>query len=188
MAEKPSLRDQLFPVIYGELRNVAKRYLGREKYAKTFQPTALVNEAWLKLRNEHGTEWQGRTHGLALGALAMRQILVDHARRHKAQKRGERPTQISFADLAETLSTGTAPIEHLIAVEQAISRLEDTDPRMAQVVSLRFFSGMSVAEVADYMNLSTRTVEAEWTHARAILKRDLSRLPDTEREDTETGS
>jgi len=166
--------SELFPVIYGELRRVAGRYLHRERRNHTLQPTALVHEAWLRLQNERGAEWQGRTQGLALGAQAMRRLLVDHGRHQKRQKRGGGAKAVTLDDLLNAAATGAVPIEDLLVLESALTRLEAVDPRAAQVVTLRFFSGMSNPEVAEHLGLSVRTVEGEWTHARAWLKRELS--------------
>ena len=162
-------------MMYGELRKVARRYLGRERRNHTLQPTALVHEAWMKLQNERGGEWQGRTHGLALAAQAMRRLLVDHGRHQKRDKRGGGVQPLSFDELVKAASTAAVPVEDLLTLEAALTRLEAEDPRAAQVVELRFFSGMSSPEVAEHLGVSLRTVEAEWTHARAWLKRELSR-------------
>ena len=166
--------DDLFPVIYGELRRVARRYLDRERRNHTLQPTALVHEAWLKLQKERGAEWQGRTHGLALGAQAMRRLLVDHGRHQKREKRGGGAAAVSLDDLMKAAATAAVPIEDLLVLEEALTRLESVDARAAQVVMLRFFSGMSNPEVAEHLGLSLRTVEGDWTHARAWLKRELA--------------
>jgi RNA polymerase sigma factor (TIGR02999 family) len=175
MSEKgPAPADQLFPVIYGELRRVAGRYLQRERRNHTLQPTALVHEAWLKLQNERGAEWQGRTHGLALGAQAMRRLLVDHGRHQKREKRGGGARPVSLDELLQVAATSEVPIEDLLELEAALSQLEKVDPRAAQVVILRFFSGMSNPEVAEHLGVSVRTVEGDWTHARAWLKRALA--------------
>lgn len=170
----PAQPNEMFPVIYGELRRVAQRYLGRERRNHTLQPTALVHEAWLRLQKERGDEWQGRTHGLALGAQAMRRLLIDHGRNQKRVKRGGGAQPVALDDLLIAGSTGAVPVEDLLTLEAALTRLEAVDPRAAQVVTLRFYSGMTSPEVAEHMGLSVRTVEAEWTHARAWLKRELS--------------
>jgi RNA polymerase sigma factor (TIGR02999 family) len=175
--KKPAAPNELFPVIYGELRRVAKRYLNRERKNHTLQPTALVNEAWLRLQNDRGIEWQGRTHGLALGAQAMRRLLVDHGRFQKREKRGGGAQPVALDDLLKAATTGAVPIEDLIMLEAALTRLEEVDPRAAQVVALRFFSGMSNPEVAEHLKLSVRTVEGDWSHAKAWLKRELSGQP-----------
>lgn len=170
----PAPASELFPVIYGELRRVAGRYLARERRNHTLQPTALVHEAWLRLQKERGVEWQGRTQGLALGAQAMRRLLVDHGRHQKREKRGGGATPLSLDDLLIAGTTAAVPIEDLLTLEAALTRLEAVDPRAAQVVVLRFFSGMSSSEVAEHLGLSVRTVEGDWTHARAWLRRELS--------------
>jgi len=166
---------ELFPMIYGELRRVAGRYLKRERQNHTLQPTALVHEAWLKLQNERNPQWQGRTHGLALGAQAMRRLLVDHGRHQKREKRGAGVQPVALDDLLKANTTGGVPIEDLLTLEDALTRLEAIDARAAQVISLRFFSGMTSQEVAEYMQVSVRTVESDWTHAKAWLKRELSK-------------
>jgi RNA polymerase sigma factor (TIGR02999 family) len=166
--------DDLFPVIYGELRRVARRYLHQERRNHTLQPTALVHEAWLKLQNQRGVEWHGRTHGLALGAQAMRRLLIDHGRHQKRDKRGGGARPVSLDDLLAAATTGAVPIEDLLTLEAALTHLEAVDPRAARVVELRFFAGMSSPEVAEHLELSVRTVEGDWAHARAWLKRELS--------------
>ena len=172
--KRPGSQEEVFPVIYGELRRVARRYLGRERQNHTLQPTALVNEAWLRLQNERGAQWQGRTHGLALAAQAMRRLLVDHGRHQKRQKRGGGAQNVVLDDLINAASTAAVPIEDLLTLEAALTRFEAIDPRGAQVVVLRFFSGLSSPEVAEHLGVSVRTVESDWTHARAWLKRELS--------------
>jgi RNA polymerase sigma factor (TIGR02999 family) len=175
VAKTPESPDELFPVIYGELRRVAGRYLQKERQNHTLQPTALVHEAWLKLQNERNPNWQGRTHGLALAAQAMRRLLVDHGRHQKRAKRGAGVQPLALDDILKANTEGGVPIEDLLTLEDALTRLETIDARAAQVVSLRFFSGMSSTEVAEYLQVSVRTVESDWTHARAWLKRELSK-------------
>jgi RNA polymerase sigma factor (TIGR02999 family) len=177
MSNKGAPADELYPAIYGELRRVAKRYMGRERQNHTLQPTALVHEAWLRLQNERGAMWQGRTHGLALGAQAMRRLLVDYGRRQKRDKRGGGAQPVSLDNLLKAGTTAAVPVEDLLTLEAALTRLEAVDPRAAQVVMLRFFSGMSSPEVAEHLGISVRTVEGDWTHARAWLKRELSGSP-----------
>jgi RNA polymerase sigma factor (TIGR02999 family) len=172
--KRPGAPNDLFPTIYGELRRVARRYLGRERQNHTLQPTALVHEAWVRLQNDRGAEWQGKTHGLALGAQAMRRVLVDHGRHQKREKRGGGVQPVVLDDLLQAAATRAVPVEDLLTLEAALARLEAIDPRAAQVVILRFFSGMTTPEVAEHLGISARTVEADWTHARAWLKRDLA--------------
>lgn len=176
--KRPAAPEELFPQIYGELRRVAGRYLARERRNHTLQPTAIVHEAWIRLQKGRGDEWQGRTHGLALGAQAMRRLLVDHGRHQKREKRGGGAHPVSLDDLVKAGPTAAVPVEDLLTLEAALSRLEAVDSRAAQVVVLRFFAGMSSPEVAEHLGLSLRTVEADWTHARAWLKRELSRTAD----------
>src|SRR5204862_6998850 len=159
MMKRPSPNEML-PTMYGELRRVARRNLGREPKNHTLQPTALVHEAWLRLQNDRGVQWQGRTHGLALGAQAMRRLLVDHGRHQKRQKRGGGAQPVSLDDLLKAGATGAVPIEDLMTLEAALTRLEAVDPRGAEDVVLRFFSGMSSPEVAEQLGLSLRTWKA----------------------------
>src|SRR5262249_36618237 len=131
MSNKGMPADELYPAIYGELRRVAQRYMSRERQNHTLQPTALVHEAWLRLQNERGSVLQGRTHGLALGAQAMRRLLVDYGRRQKRDKRGGGARAISLDNLMEAGKTGAVPIEDLLSLEEALTRLETVDSRAA---------------------------------------------------------
>ena len=180
--ERAILRDDL------ALRNCGCREVrmgsradGRERKNHTLQPTALVHEAWLRLQKERGGPWQGRTHGLALGAQAMRRLLVDHGRHQKRQKRGGGAQPIALDDLLKAAATQEVPIEDLLTLEAALSRLEAVDARAAQVISLRFFSGMSTPEVAEHLGVSARNVEGDWTHGLAWVRREPAR--DTDRQD-----
>ncbi len=166
--------DELLPTMYAELRRMAARYLQRERRNHTLQPTALVHEAWLRLQNQRGAQWQGRTHGLALGAQAMRRLLIDHGRHQKREKRGGGVQPLALDDVLNAAATGAVPVEHLLTIEAALTRLESVDERAAQVVMLRFFAGMSNGEIAEHLGVSVRTIEGEWAHARAWLKRELS--------------
>jgi len=166
--------QELFPVLYDELRRVAGRYLQHERSNHTLQPTALVNEAWLRLQNDRGAALPGRTQGLALAAQAMRRVLVDHGRHQKSLKRGGRQPHVELDDLIVAAATAAVPVEDLLTLEAALGRLEAIDPRGAEIVTLRFFSGLSVPEVAEHLGVSVSTVEGKWTHARAWLRRELS--------------
>ena len=165
--------QELFPLMYGELRRIAARHLGRERANHTLQPTALVNEAWLRLQSERGAESPGRTQGLALAAQAMRRVLIDHGRHQKSQKRGGRLPHVEFDELLLAAKTAAVPVEDLLTLEGALARLEAVDPRGAEIVALRFFSGLSVPEVAEHLGVSVSTIEGKWAHARAWLRRDL---------------
>jgi len=178
MATKRPEAADLFPVIYGELRRVAGRYLSKERRQHTLQPTALVHEAWLKLQHERGVKLLGRTHGLALAAQAMRRLLIDHGRHQKRDKRGGGVHPVAIDDLLKAAETNPVPVEDLLTLEAALTRLEKEDARAAQVVALRFFSGLSTPEVAEHLQVSVRTVEADWTFARAWLRREMASRED----------
>jgi len=164
--------EQLFEDVYTELRALAARYLHRERKDHTLQPTALVHEAYLKLVGHTRVDWHGRAHFLAVAAQAMRQILVDHARRHRAAKRGGHRHRIALDD---NLVVESSRNVDLLAMEDALTKLTKLDPRQAHMVELRFFGGLSIAEVAKVMEISKRSVEREWTMVRAWLRRELSR-------------
>ena len=164
--------DQLFAEVYAELRALASRYLHRERKSHTLQPTALVHEAYLKLVGQTCVDWQGRAHFLAFAAQAMRQILVDHARRHQAAKRGGNQHRIALDD--NQLIESHRDVD-LLALEDALAKITKLNPRQAKMIELRFFGGLSIAEVAKVMGISKRSVEREWTMVRAWLRRELSR-------------
>ena len=163
--------EQLFADVYTELRALAARYLHRERKSHTLQPTALVHEAYLKLVGQTRVDWQGRAHFLAFAAQAMRQILVDHARRHRAEKRGGDRHRIALDDNLVIESNRDVD---LLALEDALIKLTKLDPRQAQMIELRFFGGLSIVEVAKVIGKSKRSVEREWTMVRAWLRRELS--------------
>lgn len=162
--------DQLMTELYGEFRSLARRYLDREPSGHTLQPTALVNEVYLKLVDQTQVDWKGRTHFFAIGAQVMRRVLVDHARSKGRLKRGG---DLRRAEVDVSLISARNAAD-VLAVHEAIEDLEQLDPRQARIVELRFFGGLSVAEVAEVLGLSRRTVEAEWTMIRAWLRRRLS--------------
>lgn len=165
-----SAAEQLFALLYDSFHDLAARYLKAERPGHTLSPTALVHEAYLKLVDQSRVSWQGRTHFLAVGAQAMRRILVDHARARKRSKRGGGRVRIQ---LAEGLALSVQRDEDVLAVDEALARLAKVDPRQATIVELRFFGGLGVAEVAEFLALSKRTIENEWTMARAWLRREL---------------
>jgi RNA polymerase sigma-70 factor, ECF subfamily len=167
----PSAVDRLFTAVYQEMRNLAGRFFRREPKAHTLQPTALVHEAYLKLVDQTSVDWQNRTHFFAVAAQAMRRILVDHARRRGAAKRGGRGKRVL---LDEDLLPGVQPNAELLAVDEALSKLAELDPRQARMVELRFFAGLSVAEAAEVLGMPKRSAEREWTMVRAWLRRELS--------------
>lgn len=164
--------NRLFPLLYDALYDLARRYLRRERPDHTLSPTALVHEAYLKLVDQTRVNWQGKTHFLGVGAQAMRRILVDHARGRQRAKRGAGRARIQ---LDEGVALSPQRDEDVIAVDEALSKLAALDPRQTAVVELRFFGGLTVEEVAEVLQVSKRTVEAEWTAARAWLRRELGR-------------
>ena len=163
--------DRLLPMVYSELRQLAAQFLRLERKDHTLQPTALVHEAFLKLVDQTRVDWQGRAHFFAIAAQSMRRILVDHARKHQAVKRGGEQKRITFD---ENLLGQTRQVDNLLSLEDALVKLSLLDPRQAKIVELRFFGGLSVAEVAEVMQISKRSVEREWTMVRSWLRRELS--------------
>jgi RNA polymerase sigma-70 factor, ECF subfamily len=163
--------DRLFSAVYQELRNMAAKCFQREAKGNTLQPTALVHEAYMKLVDQKAVDWQGRTHFYAVAAQAMRRILVDHARHRGAVKRGGGQKRLQLDD---QLLSGFQPNDDILAVDEALSKLAQLDPRQAELVELRFFGGLSVEEAADALGISKRAAEREWTMVRAWLRRELS--------------
>jgi RNA polymerase sigma factor (TIGR02999 family) len=164
--------EALLPQVYSELQRLAAGYLRRERPDHTLQPTALLHEAYLRLAAQNGDKaWSSKTHFLAVGALAMRQVLVDHARSHKRQKRGlgERPLSLDTACLLPAVQTE----DDILALEDALARLETLSPRQAKVVQMRFYGGLAESEIAEVLDISQRTVASDWSMARAWLHRQL---------------
>ncbi len=161
----------LLPLIYGEMRALAGGFFRDQGPAHTLQPTALVHEAFLKLVGPSEVEWQSRAHFFAVAAKAMRQILTDHARRRRTQKRGGENNRITLSGLSTPVASNAF---ELVAFEEAIDRLTKLDERQGQIVELRFLGGLTVEEVAEVLELSVSTVEREWRMARAWLRRELS--------------
>ncbi len=162
--------DQLMPVVFEEFRALAASYMAREGRDHTFQPTALVNEAYLRLVDQRQTDWKDRSHFFAIGAQAMRRVLVDHARAKRREKRGGSAQRVALQDDI-ALSPGRE--EDVLAVNDALERLAQLDPRQARIVELRFFAGLNVEEVAEVLGVSKRTVESDWTMVRAWLRKEL---------------
>lgn len=158
--------DRMVPLVYDELHGLAARYLGGERPDHTLQPTALVHEAYLRLVNQRQVDWRNRAQFLGVAASIMRRVLVNHARHRAAAKRGGGKEHVSLS-LVEAPSGG-ADIE-LVALEEALRRLEELDSRKARVVELRFFGGLTMEEVAEVLEISRATVEREWSFARAWL-------------------
>jgi RNA polymerase sigma factor (TIGR02999 family) len=162
--------EQLVPLVYAELRRIARMKLGGERGGHTLQATALVHEAWLRLMQQHGAGWQNRAQFFAIASQAMRRILVDHARRRQAAKRGAGEPMADVDDLADVL-VSPVPDEQLVALDAALEQLAALDERQAKVVELRFFGGLSVEETGEVLSLSPTTVKREWATARLWLFR-----------------
>ncbi len=169
--------ERLFPVVYDELRRLAKGYMRRETPGHTLQPTALVHEAYLKLVDQTRANWKGKTHFFAVGARVMRRLLVDHARERGALKRGAGWRSVTLSEAADSLGPETLGPEQLLDLNDALEQLAEIDDREAKVVTLRFFGGLTVEQVAEALGVSTRTVEYDWRHAQAWL---LVRLSEAE--------
>jgi RNA polymerase sigma-70 factor, ECF subfamily len=172
--------DELLPLLYEELRELARRYMRRERSDHTLQPTALVHEAYLRLVDQRDVAWRSRAHFLGIAAQAMRRVLVDHARRHRAGKRGG-GHRITLVDALESegshAGAPAASVVDLVAMDQALERLGELDPRALRVVELRYFAGLDVAEAAEVLNLSPATVKRDWRDARTWLRRELELAP-----------
>ena len=163
--------DALLPIAYDELRRLAAAYLRRERPGQTLQPTALVHEAYLRLRKDRPDRWQNRAHFCALAAHSMRQILIERARARAALKRGGAQPRVT---LDEALAAGPSRSVDLLALDEALGRLERLDSKAARLVELRFFGGLTIEETADAMGISPATVKRHWTLARAWLARELA--------------
>jgi len=158
------------PVVYGELRRLAQHYLRRERPDHTLQATALVHEAYLRLVDQRAVTWQNRAHFFGVAAQLMRRILVDHARRHHAAKRGGTALKVSLNDV---VLAAEERAEDLVALDDALNRLAAMDPRQGRVVELRLFGGLTVEETAEVLRISPATLKREWTTAKAWLSREI---------------
>ena len=163
--------ERLMPLVYSELRRLAKNYLRRERQNHTLQPTALVNEAYLKLIDQRKPRWQNRAQFYGVAAQMMRRILVDHARQNKAAKRGGSEQQRLSITSAGQL--GEEPDTDLLALHEALKELKTFDPQQERIVELKFFGGLSIEETAEVMGIGHATVERDWKMARAWLRRKL---------------
>jgi RNA polymerase sigma factor (TIGR02999 family) len=161
---------QLVPLVYRELRRMAAAYMQRERPDHTLQATALVNEAYLRLAGGSQPSLQNRAHFFAIAAHAMRQVLMDYGRQHRAGKRGGGARKV---DIDAELFIAPGALEDVIAVDEALERLEKIDPRQSQLIELRFFAGLSVEDAADVMGVSPITIKREWRSAKAWLLREL---------------
>lgn len=163
--------DQLVPIVYEELRRQAARYLRRERVGHTLQTTALIHEAYLRLVDQKNVEWQNRAQFFGIAAQLMRRILVDHARTKKRAKRGGSDIRVS---LGEADAFVKAQELDVVALNEALERLEQIDEQQSKIVELRFFSGLTVEETAAVLNISPATVKRDWSMAKAWLHREIS--------------
>ena len=163
--------DRLLAVVYAELRRIARNQMRRERQGHTLQPTALVHEAFLRLVGQDAATWQNRAQFFGVAAQLMRRLLVDHARRRRAAKRG---IPITLDEALLHPSSGAVPTEEILAVDQALDRLARLDARQASVVELRYFGGLSVEETAEVLGVAERTVKLDWAMAKGWMKSQLS--------------
>lgn len=166
--------DQLLPLVYDELRRIAAYKMAQEAPGHTLQPTALVHEAWLRLVGDGNPKFQGRAHFFGAAAESMRRILVDLARRKRSLKRGGGAER---QELHESILVLSAPPDELLAIDEALGKLETEDPPAAELVKLRYFVGMTMEEAASALGLAPRTAERLWTYAKVWLRRELRRNP-----------
>jgi RNA polymerase sigma factor (TIGR02999 family) len=175
VAGDPDALGQLLPHVYDELRRLAKRRLRRERADHTLSTSEVVHDAFLALLPMDRIDWQSRAHFFAVASRAMRNVLIDHAMRRRAAKRGGGIRVEPLHDLLEDrVAADERPIDELIAVNDALGRLEQLDPRKARVVECRFFGGLSLEETAEALDTSPATVSRDWTFARAWLYKELS--------------
>ncbi len=170
-AGRPEALDRLLPAVYAELKVLASSQLRRERPDHSLSPTGLVHEAFLKLVDQRSVNWAGRSHFFGIAAQAMRRILVDHARRRVAQKRG-RQHQVSMSTDPQLATP--APSDDILAVDEALERLALVDTRQAHLIELRYFAGLSIEETAAILGVSAATVKRDWALARAWLQHELS--------------
>ena len=176
-------QEQLVPLVYDQLKTLARRYMRGERSGHTLQTTALVHEAYLKLVGQHSAHWQSRAQFYGTAAQLMRRILIDHARRHLRAKRGG--TQVMLP-LEEALAFTPEHSEDLLKLDEALDRLSKLDPRQSRIVELRFFAGLSVEETSSFLNVSPITVKRDWAVAKVWLYGELR--PDNGDDDKTVGT
>ena len=163
--------DELLPLIYRELRRLAAHYLRRERRDHTLQATALVHEAYMRLVDQTQVQWQNRAHFFGVAAQMMRRILVDHARKYHASKRGSGAEKLSLDDISPLATKTDMDLVHL---DEALTRLAELDPQQSRIVELKYFGGLTIEEIAEVIGVSPATVKREWATAKAWLFRELS--------------
>jgi RNA polymerase sigma factor (TIGR02999 family) len=161
-----SAREALLPLVYEDLRRIARNYLRRERPGHTLQPTALVHEAYLRLIDQRRVTWQNRAQFVGLAAVMMRRVLVNHARDRSAAKRGGQAERVPLTVAADVVAVPQADV---LAVHEALDRLQVLDARKSRVVELKFFGGLTTGEISEVMEISPATIEREWSFARAWL-------------------
>lgn len=164
-------KERLLPFVYDELRRQARYLMAQERANHTLQPTALVHEAFLRLSEQSGAEWKNRSHFYGIASRMMRQILVDHARRHASDKRGNNPIYFSLDDIQISLEERA---DSILILHEVLERFEEFDEQQAKIVEMRFFGGMTNLEIAESLDISERTVGREWQAARLWLYRELN--------------
>ncbi len=164
--------DALLPLVHAELRKVASRHLGKERPGHTLQPTALVNEAYLRLVGQRDIKWQNRAHFIGVAAQLMRFILVDHHRKKRNAKRGGAAVRVTFTEDLDV--AGRSGGGEFLALDTALTKLAEQDERKAKIAELKYFGGLSTEETAEALSISTATVVREWRLARAWLRRELT--------------
>jgi RNA polymerase sigma factor (TIGR02999 family) len=164
--------DEMMPLVYDELRRIARHYLERERADHTLQPTALVHEAYLRLVGQHSVDWQNRAQFLGVAAQMMRRILVNHAEAHKAAKREGYANRVTLAPGVDAEAISQSEID-IVDLDTALNRLAELDVKQAKVVELRFFGGLTIEETAEVVGVSPATIKREWTIARMWLLREL---------------
>ena len=169
----PNAADRLLPLVYDQLRYVARAVMRRERRDHTLQPTALVHEAWIRLTEEAQPDYRDRTHFLFIAAKVMRRILVEYARARRAAKRGGRRQRVALEDLKSPPEAPSRVDVDMLALHEALIALEALNTRQAKVIELRYFGGLTIRETADALGLGTTTVEDDWEFARAWLRRRL---------------
>jgi len=167
-----SAADQLLPLVYTELHRLAKGYMSRERRDHTLQPTALINQAYLRIAQQDHVEWQNHAHFIGFAANVMRRVLVDHARGHNAAMRGGKQVRV---DLDEGIAISKETSAEILLLEDALTRLEKLNPRQAQVVEMRYFGGRSVEEVAGVLGIAPRSVKRDWSLARMWLFEEIQK-------------
>ncbi len=172
---EPEAATALAPLVYRELHRTAAAYMRRERPDHTLQPTALVNEVYMRLVQQRDIDWQSRAHFFGVAAGTMRRILVDHARAHRAQRRGGGAQKL---ELKESIVFTEAQSDDLIALDEALNRLQTWDPRQSRIVDMLFFGGLTQEEAAEVLGVSVRTVKRDWSVARAWLHGEMGRNSD----------